>query len=197
MLLFNMNKNELLEHVRHFCQNNNIKFIVKDGKFIETSNSGVKCSGFFEETPDRVLGIAKDLDDQTFYEVLVHEFCHVHQCLENTNHWKNVRLSQEEINNIKVDDNNSYVETGDLIDLWISGYEVNEDYLAEIFERAVMVEADCEKRTIEFAVENDLDISIDEYGKKANAYIFVHYYALNNRKWNKPGSAPYTKKEFY
>jgi hypothetical protein len=56
------------------------------------------------------------------------------------------------------------------------------------------LELDNEKRTVALIQRWDLDVDIDHYIKKANAYIQFYNYMGKTRRWSNPTNAPYGNK---
>jgi hypothetical protein len=58
---------------------------------------------------------------------------------------------------------------------------------------SIIVEVDCEKRTVEKIKKYGLDsiINIDEYIQKSNAYVLFYLWMRKNRKWYTIGKEPY------
>lgn len=157
---------------------------------------------FFEANPKIMptLGIANELDEQNFYEVLSHELCHSHQWKENSPYWTQSRLTDEEVTTYSklLNKDVSGWETGDLFQSWLDKeIELCPLILNNIVERTVGVEFDCEKRTIELAQKLNLNINSEIYAQKANAYLITYYFAKKTRKWTSPGCATFLNEDFY
>jgi hypothetical protein len=54
------------------------------------------------------------------------------------------------------------------------------------------LELDNEKRSVALMKKWDLKIDIDDYIRKANAYVMFYNYMYHSRKWSNPNNAPYT-----
>jgi hypothetical protein len=54
------------------------------------------------------------------------------------------------------------------------------------------LELDNEKRSVALMKKWDLKIDIDDYIRKANAYVMFYNYMYHSRKWSAPGNAPYS-----
>ena len=197
-----MNKLELIEYVSDFCKKNKIDFIISEGKQVKTVMAQEKCSGFFEHNHkiNPTLGIAKDLDDDTFYEVLLHEFCHTHQYLENSQYWKSCRLTEEEAlryGNLLNKDLLG-LETGDLFHFWLEKeIELPKNVLDDIVDRTTAVEFDCERRVLDLFNKLNINRDMKVYAQKANAYLYTYFYALNNRRWTTSGKSTYMVEDFF
>lgn len=182
-----MNKTKFQEYIKDYCKNNSIVFKEFDGKHAYTVMTNSECRGFFEENKEILptLGIANGLSESEYYEILVHEFCHAQQYKENTNEWVNSRLTKEEqqiYSTDSIDLRNK--ETGDLFTYWLENLvELPEVVVEDLLNRTIEVEFDCEKRSIQLINQMKLDININEYTQKANAYIISYVYAKQYREW--------------
>jgi hypothetical protein len=77
-----------------------------------------------------------------------------------------------------------------LVDDWLQGEEVPniKKHLAVSRE----LELDNEKRSVRIIKKFDLDVDIDNYVKKANAYVYFYNRLLATRKWPTPKNSPYS-----
>ena len=60
---------------------------------------------------------------------------------------------------------------------------VKREVLLESVQDVIALELDCEKRAIAKIKKYNLPINLEEYCRKANAYLFSHLYLLEVRKW--------------
>jgi hypothetical protein len=54
------------------------------------------------------------------------------------------------------------------------------------------LELDNEKRSVALMKKWDLKIDIDDYIRKANAYVMFYNYMYHSRKWSSPDNSPYS-----
>lgn len=197
-----MNKQEFLDYVKSNCAKKGIIFKVSSNSVIKTEATGSDCSGFFEESlvVPATLGIAGELNDKQFFEVLAHEFSHSQQWLEQSKEWRESRLNKEEVvkySQILGKDVNG-LETGDIVTMWIDReLELDSITINDLINRTTAVEFDCEQRTVELIESLKLDIDTKVYAQKANAYLLTYFYAMKTRMWTKTGKATYTIQEVY
>ncbi len=197
-----MNKQQFLDYVKNHCDNKGIEFKVFEGKTAMTVMTNSPCSGFFEsnEKIKPTLGIAKDLEGSTFFEVLAHEFSHSNQYLEKDPAWDNSRLSSEEVRKYseRLNKDLSSLETGDVLDFWWSKViELSSEEADSLTLRTTAVEFDCERRTVELIKSLGLALNSQEYAQKANAYLATYFFARKHRRFTTPGHSTYTKKEVW
>jgi hypothetical protein len=76
------------------------------------------------------------------------------------------------------------------VDEWLNGTDVKniKKYLALSRD----LELDNEKRSVALIKKWDLDIDVDEYTRKANAYVLFYNYLYHTRRWSDPKNSPYT-----
>ena len=82
----------------------------------------------------------------------------------------------------------------DNIEKWLNGDDtVNMNNIDNEIRTSIIVEVDCEKRTVEKIKKYGLDsiINIDEYIQKSNAYVLFYLWMRKNRKWYTIGKEPY------
>ena len=166
-----------IKYVKRVCAQHNITLDLRRSKKLVLSDN-IKCSGYFcDET--RVLAVAMKHPDSL--GILVHEFCHLMQYLDFTR-GKFRRWS---------------VATTALgkIDTWLSGKPVTNLKRAIGYSRDL--ELDNEKRTVAMIQKWDLPVDIDDYTKKANAYILFYNWMHETRKWTTPPNTPYGNPKVY
>jgi hypothetical protein len=105
-------------------------------------------------------------------EILVHEYCHLTQWIDDIPLWKMTETS------------------GPLLDDWLAGKSVRniKKHIANMRD----LELDNERRAVKLIKEWGLSIDIPQYIKKANAYILFYNWLYFTRKWSSPDNTPYT-----
>lgn len=158
--------------VKKKCKENNVELKLIKRKKIELEPQ-IFAGGYFQDL-SRTHGIlACATKNPEYLNLLVHEFGHMEQWIENTQIWKDA------------------CGVGD-IDEWLLGKDINN--IEDKIDKAKFMELDCEKRAIKNIIKYQLPINITEYTKKANSYILFYEYLKQTRKWCKPGNAPYSLK---
>jgi hypothetical protein len=157
-----------LKWVKAKCKENGIKCDLRNVTYLRLSGN-IKCSGYFDEN-ERKLVVA--MNKPGWLGILVHEYCHMTQWLDGVSVWS------------------EGCEALSKVEEWLSGKSVRgiKDALA----KARDLELDNEKRSVALMKKWGLDIDIDEYIKKANAYVMFYNYMYHSRKWSSPGNSPYT-----
>lgn len=177
---------ELGINLKRECDLNRVILKTSKSSTINYPVSGFNCTGYFIALPNLqhpMMGFALDIDVNDLIPIILHEWSHMDQWIENAKVWTN--------NIHKIGDD--YKESVDIIDEWINGSEISD--IDKHIQISLEVELDCEMRTIkklyEFNLEDKLKFSIDEYIQKANSYIYLYHYVKQTRSWNKTGKAPY------
>jgi hypothetical protein len=187
-----VNTTEFIEKVKSDCIKNNVELIISPLNRVFYDH--ICCNGFFEPefaieaTADHVLGKINETitysgntrpalaasqggkNDTEFLSLLAHEYCHMLQYLENSKLW----LSSEQFS---------------IFDEWLSGVEVDKSLLESIWSGIILLEADCERRVVNLINELDLPLSITDYCRRANSYLFFYHWVKKHRKWY--NKAPY------
>jgi hypothetical protein len=160
-----------VDHVKLECKKYGIKCSLRPVKYLKLSNS-IKCSGYFDET-GKVLACATNKKD--WLQILVHEYAHLTQWVDNCNIWKKV----------------SKLDSVNKMDQWLNGKSVK-DYKRHI-DLVKELELDNEKRSVSIIKKFDLtnSVDIDSYTRKANAYIQFYNYIKITRRWSDPKNTPY------
>lgn len=174
---------QLIEDIKEKAKENGVKIILEDSKTVPYAVGGFPVSGYFIDYGNPVLAVATGKPLKDWIMVLAHEGSHMEQCIENSPFWANSFIDGR--------------EAVEFIDEWCGGKEFSKEQVDDICKRALEVELDCEKRTIQKAIKYNLPINIEEEIQKANSYILFYTFIKQVRKWNTTGKAPYMIKEVW
>lgn len=166
--------NIFIEDLKSYTKENNIKLILSPEKGVQFSEGGVICNGYFDgEDPTLACALGKDVSQWLI--ILLHESCHMDQWIEKVPEWtENAGM--------------------DNIEKWLNGDDdIDMNNIDNEIKTSMVVEIDCEKRTVEKIKRYELEsiINIDEYIQKSNAYILFYLWMRKNRTWYKIGKEPY------
>ena len=163
-----------IEDLKIYTKENNIKLVLSPEKGVQFSEGGIMCNGYFDDITS-TLACALGKDVSQWLVILLHESCHMDQWVEKVTEWtENAGM--------------------DNIEKWLNGDDsVNMKNIDNEIRTSIIVEVDCEKRTVEKIKKYGLDsiINIDEYIKKSNAYVLFYLWMRKNRKWYEIGKEPY------
>jgi hypothetical protein len=163
-----------IEDLKLYTKENNIKLVLSPEKGVQFSEGGILCNGYFDDITS-TLACALGKDVSQWLVILLHESCHMDQWVEKVPEWtENVGM--------------------DNIEKWLNGDDtVNMNNIDNEIRTSIIVEVDCEKRTVEKIKKYGLDsiINIDEYIQKSNAYVLFYLWMRKNRKWYTIGKEPY------
>lgn len=157
-----------IQWVKKKCKESGIKCDLRNVKYLKLSGN-IKCAGYFDEEQKKLV-VAMNRPDSL--GVLVHEYCHMTQWLEGIKIWK------------------AGCESLNIVEEWLSGKNVKG--IKSALANSRDLELDNEKRSVALMLKWDLDIDVDEYIRKANAYVMFYNYMYHSRKWSSPGNSPYT-----
>lgn len=175
-----MQFNDVRKLVKEECKEYGIRFHQGRGKTVLFTD-GIRSNGYFcppneEEGTSAVLAVATNKNS---LDVLIHEYSHMQQYLENAPVWK--ALDQR----------------GQVWD-WISG---KDDFTEKELDKSIQVyynvELDCERRSVIQHRKWNTGKDLAEYTQKANAYTLFYFYMRENRVWYKEGKEPYTLKQVW
>ena len=163
-----------IEDLKIYTKENNIKLVLSPEKGVKFSEGGILCNGYFDDITS-TLACALGKDVSQWLVILLHESCHMDQWVEKVPEWtENVGM--------------------DNIEKWLNGDDsVNMNNIDNEIKTSIIVEVDCEKRTVKKIKKYGLDsiINIDEYIQKSNAYVLFYLWMRKNRKWYEIGKEPY------
>jgi len=164
-----MNKKakDFIKHVKSECKKHGIKCDLRRTKYVRLSGN-IKCSGYFDEDEPALVCSMNRPDS---LEILAHEFGHFTQWVEKIDLWKKCMTSMP------------------LVDEWLGGKDVPN--IKKHLAASRDLELDNEKRTVKLIKKFELDIDIERYIKKANAYVMFYNRMLATRKWATPKNSPY------
>jgi hypothetical protein len=168
-----MNKKakEFIKHVKQECKKYGIKCDLRRTKYVRLPGK-LTCSGYFD---DHEKELVCSMNRPDALEILVHEFGHLTQWVDQIDLWKKADVSIP-----KVDD-------------WLMGEDVPD--IKKHIAVSRDLELDNEKRSVKIIKKFGLDIDIDQYIKKANSYIFFYTRLLATRKWCSATNRPYNNKK--
>jgi len=166
-----MNDQDIIRFIKEECEKNNITMVVDDAEF--TYADSIPCTGYFDHDQ---MKLAIAIKAPKAILILIHEYCHMRQWIEQCDAWKEYEES----------------DSGVIMDWWLARkIELTEEQQLKYFNIVAKLELDCEKRTVEFMKANGLESQVDVYIQSANAYILSYQFTRRLRSWNKPGQAPY------
>lgn len=175
-----MHFNEIKSIIKADCKKNNVQFYQGTGKTV-LFRDGVRSNGYFTDGNDGVRDNPKLAigSGSHVLDVMIHEYCHMQQYLENAPEWEAIK------------GNGCIWE-------WIDGSdEFSDDELDDSFRASYQLELDCEMRSVEKHKEWCTGVNLEEYIQKANAYTMFYIFMRENRVWYKSGKEPYALKEVW
>lgn len=166
-----MKKAELVEFIKSECKKHNVVCDLRNTTYVRIDTHA--CMGAFY--PEGRLVVA--MKDKMAHEVLLHEYCHMTQWLDNTEEWQN----HQKIDPIEFND-------------WLDGGSSKniETYIKWIID----LELDNEKRAVKLIEKLKLDF-IDKkmYIKKSNLYLQYYNWLLIHKTWNSSKKRIYSSKK--
>jgi hypothetical protein len=156
------NKEGMVDFVNFVCKNNGFSLVLEESEQVYAN--GMPCTGYFDSDYKKIV-VAKN--NQRFFTVLLHEFCHLRQFLEKkfTERWM---YSSE-------------------LDAILKGLKpvILKERFNRIINGVIDLEWDCEQRTIQLlkTLEDFSDKDLDDYYE--NCYLYMRFYKAVEffRKW--------------
>ena len=163
----NMNEKEFIKFVKQECKKHNIKCVLKNTKTVKLTEDD-RCSGYFD---GESLVVAMNRSDAI--QILVHEYGHLTQWAEQCDIW--VQCEKH--------------ESHERMYRWLAGERVRNIHKAIALCRDL--ELDNEKRSVKLIKKFNLNVNIDSYIKRVNAYVQFYNYLMISRKWCATTNIPY------
>lgn len=160
---------KLIADVSKKCIENKINFRLEYAEQVDTNN--IPCSGYFDEKSLVVATKKKKLQD--WLDILIHESCHLDQFVEKSKVWCPDELGLF------------------VVESWIQNKKINSKKVVEAFHNTILLELDCEKRTVKKIKKYKLNFNVDLYIQKANAYLYGYGVSFKKKVWpNRPYERP-------
>ena len=143
--------------VKRQCKTYGIELVMSPSKTVVlTDDLSQDCHGYFDDA-NKALVVACGRPFEDWIEILVHEFSHMEQ-------WK-------------FDDRwGKWTDACDMTWTWMAGERImNKTQLNKTIDNMVELERDCEIRSVEKIRKWGLPISITNYIKKANVYLYSYH----------------------
>lgn len=159
-----------VEFIKMDCKEYGVKCDLRNTKFVRIEK-GIRGSGYFDEN---VPTLVCSMNRPDSLEILVHEYAHFTQWREKIPLWTNS------------------IDSFGKVDEWLKGKRIkNIEYHIN---QCRDLELDNEKRAVNIIKKFKLQIDLDHYHRKANAYIYSYNYIKESRRWSKPQNSPYSNK---
>jgi len=159
-----------LHYVKGKCRKHGIKLVLREVGYLKLDGN-IKCSGYFDDEGGMLVVAMKS---PLALEILVHEFGHLTQYVDNCKPWRNLGNSLDKMTD------------------WLQGKDIrNTD---KYINAARDMELDNEKRSVQIIKDFGLDIDIDSYIKRANSYVYFYNWMKTTRRWSSPNNSPYKNK---
>lgn len=150
---------------------NSITVYKGGGKSVKCPGDDEPVSGYFDDV-NLKLAVATGAPD--WVGVFAHEASHMDQFVDGSEYWTD-----------DLTDAYNVLQTATAIPDLVTHAE-----LKDALNKIVLLEADCERRTVEKIIQYKLPVDIDEYCQLANGYLYFHTAMLYYRKWYDAKKAP-------
>ena len=158
--------NKIVSDIKQACASYGIRFYEGQGRSVFLD--GTHSSGYFDDE-SKVLAYAKKAQDSIL--ILLHESSHLDQWIEGKYSFSKYPMMWE----------------------WLSGKEYTDKQIKSVIQDVIAVELDCEKRTVRKIKQYGLDVDVERYIQKANAYMYFFHWIMISRRWMKRSNSFYSK----
>jgi hypothetical protein len=162
---------------------NGIRVLLIPEETIKYPGTELPYLGYFVVDPDgETAALCCAMLNPSWEEVLIHEYNHALQWIEESPAWDAPKLTPEDAVRYGVALGS---ETLDVLHRWADHeLELEPAELKDLVDRSIQVELDCEQRTARMGLELGWSIYYHaEYVKKCNAYLRSYRYVEQTRSW--------------
>ena len=174
----NQNTKNFLKFAKKELKQHGFKLKIHHSKRVRVDKN-IYTSGLFSEI-DKQIDVAIKKEEHLWLGVLVHEFCHFLQYLENNKYWQVCHKSR--------------VDHFHKFDDWLNGKSIKN--IETVIDEIKMLEYDCERKAVALIKKCKLKINVENYTQRANSYIAFYDHIKKSRKWY-GNLAPYENKQIY
>jgi hypothetical protein len=166
---------DFLMHVKAKCKEADVKFLLSNTEYVETGQS-TRCNGYFDGD-NKVLAVAVGQPEEQWNKILVHEYAHMTQWMDDSPAWKAGTEGTD-------------AET--LVELWYNReIEMTAKQKAKWIGLGRDLEREAEERAVQLIGRFNLPLSPKAYIRNANAYLYFWTFSGIIRRWYKIGKEPY------
>lgn len=170
MTTYTQKEKDFIQYVKNRCKEHGVKCVLPKTQSVKMSD-GIRCSGYFDESVPILVSSVGRID---WIGILAHEYSHLTQWVERIPLWVEAEKSLP------------------FVWEWLEGKDCkNIEYHINI---ARDLELDNEKRAVKVIQAFELDVDIEDYIRKANAYVSFYNFLKITRKWCTTKTSPYRNK---
>lgn len=170
------------QYVYDVCDYNGVNVIFDPNDRI-TDENGCMYSGYFYGEPEAYQGelaVAVGVEMERWLPILVHEFGHCLQWIEDSPFWYITYFEDEDF------------DAYESLSLWTMGEKDLAPSQAQQFAKLVrMLEHDCDQRAVQLIEQFDLPIDKQQYIQQSNAYHLYFNYVGKTGNWSYHQPRPY------
>lgn len=172
-----MNRQQVVKEIRRRCKLFGVRVELSNEEMVRWSKKS-RVSGYFDSEarggPKLACGTCPS--EESFLGVLLHEYCHVTQWVENCTAWR-----EDDILSAKYD-----------TDGWIYSGRKCSAGMRKAFAARRDLEADNERRTVRLIKELGVkQINLPRYIRASNSYIHFYNTIPETNSWYHPDRQPY------
>lgn len=165
-----------IESLRKDAKKSRLELRLSDTELVYAPEDPVPTRGYFLEDP-LILAVGMDTRIGNWLALLLHESCHFDQWREKDPTYKGAHVGKE--------------DATDLVFRWVGGEDIPLDTVHLAIDLTKECELNCERRVVKKIRQFDLPLDIEEYCKRASAYIHYYNYMKIRRVMYGAGYSPY------
>jgi hypothetical protein len=172
-----------LNHVELDAEQHEVEFrLVPTGIVGLPGDPGYECAGYFTVLPKKIMCVATGKPQAKWLPVLVHEYAHFRQYIEDADAWNNNMYGM--------------IDGEGIIDNWIHHRTTLSPDALDVYVKTTLgVELDAEKRAVETIKKFGLPIDEQKFIQKANSSLMFYGCIPRTRSWFDYN--PFDKSEVY
>lgn len=175
-----MNRTQIVREIRRRCNSFGVRMELSPDEMVKWTRTS-KVSGFFDSSArgGPKLACGRCVSEEAFLGVLLHEYSHVTQWVENCTIWQ--------------EDERWTAKYG--IDEWLGTGKKCSEGMKKAYAVRRDLEADCERRTVRLIKEMRAPINLSKYISASNSYIHFYNTIPVTNAWYRPDRTPYKTPE--
>lgn len=177
-----MTRNQFFKYVRREIKKKGGRVRFLNTHNVKLTNENTLCSGYWDED-NKLLVASKKQDHDTFFYLVMHEFCHFMQWLNKRPLW------------VYSYNNPIYKKTGLTFENILFGWIEGDNYSPKLVRYANNMtrdyELDCERLVVNMIDFLGLPVDKDKYCQKAGIYLYFYNLIPKVRQFYIPGKEVY------
>jgi hypothetical protein len=143
----------------------------------------MECNGYWDDV-SMSLVVARKQGPDSFLRILTHEYGHFIQ-------WKERRAEYWILNEHPLVEELGVESLEKILWSWLGGEDQSVEHVTISCNVCRDLELDCERITLGLIKKYELALDVEDYARRANAYVYFYNVLLENRQWYMIDKEPY------